>query len=593
MSPDECTECNRGYLLINKKCEVCDKKRGYANISGDCQEICGDGIRLGGRQCDDGNTLNGDGCSSECEIENGWKCSGGTPYTPDKCEKLSNINLEAIPIADVPQTKLKFTSDVVVLGDWREIIAIYSLSLLQFFEDFSIIRKSGNEFILNLENFPASSPTEVFEIRIIRPHLLLDAQKGVPVTFSAKSITLDFSSKFQSGVAGQTARTFMATTTAALGTSFITLAVTGSAKLVMKMVDSLQIIPLLPLLSINFPSFTIDLFKIVKFATFGWIPNLFEIIGNAIDLDMSNQYQIPPPKFLENGFKTQFLLNSGRFICLGVTLVLVSLGLKPFSRSKNPLIQKVIGVLTPSTMIKTFITAYNLILIGSLLQVINTDFRTGFTIASSIIAIVSLGVLVFLPLMLYNFTQKNERFFSDKAFIQRYGAIYLEYDEKNFWGRNFIVFNLIYKALFALSLVCFNKMPYLQVTGILLSKVLMVGTLILTKPYKTQRENITQIVIEIFLTLLLSSILFYLIEKGPANTRAGGFFSTMIQVVLIIILAINLGLSLHTQYKTIKAICKTEKKIPIRSLKEIRRPYKIQKAAVIKSKPIARTYIRR
>jgi cysteine-rich repeat protein len=39
-----------------------------------CVPICGDGILKGGETCDDGNTLNGDGCSMYCLTEPG--CSG-------------------------------------------------------------------------------------------------------------------------------------------------------------------------------------------------------------------------------------------------------------------------------------------------------------------------------------------------------------------------------------------------------------------------------------------------------------------------------------------------------------------------------------
>ena len=41
-----------------------------------CIDRCGDGVRLNNSalQCDDGNLINGDGCSSTCMIERGWKC---------------------------------------------------------------------------------------------------------------------------------------------------------------------------------------------------------------------------------------------------------------------------------------------------------------------------------------------------------------------------------------------------------------------------------------------------------------------------------------------------------------------------------------
>lgn len=52
-----------------------------------CTDICGDGKIMPSNPattyCDDGNVLEGDGCSSLCVIEGGYTCSGGTQLTPD------------------------------------------------------------------------------------------------------------------------------------------------------------------------------------------------------------------------------------------------------------------------------------------------------------------------------------------------------------------------------------------------------------------------------------------------------------------------------------------------------------------------------
>ena len=48
-------------------------------------ETCGDGIRMLSTGCDDGNTVSGDGCSSTCTVESGYSCQGGSPISPDVC----------------------------------------------------------------------------------------------------------------------------------------------------------------------------------------------------------------------------------------------------------------------------------------------------------------------------------------------------------------------------------------------------------------------------------------------------------------------------------------------------------------------------
>jgi fibro-slime domain-containing protein len=41
---------------------------------GSCTSKCGDGLVVN-EECDDGNTNDGDGCSHECKVENGWECN--------------------------------------------------------------------------------------------------------------------------------------------------------------------------------------------------------------------------------------------------------------------------------------------------------------------------------------------------------------------------------------------------------------------------------------------------------------------------------------------------------------------------------------
>jgi cysteine-rich repeat protein len=59
----------------------------YCGGNGDSCAICGSGTRPFGssKQCDDNNTVDGDGCSSLCRIECGYQCTGGSSEHPDTC----------------------------------------------------------------------------------------------------------------------------------------------------------------------------------------------------------------------------------------------------------------------------------------------------------------------------------------------------------------------------------------------------------------------------------------------------------------------------------------------------------------------------
>jgi cysteine-rich repeat protein len=88
--------CDDGNLRNDDGCDVsCVVEPGFGCIdpispptTGDvCRTICGDGIRAGSETCDDGNAANSDGCSSTCAVESGFTCADpAAPLAaPDVC----------------------------------------------------------------------------------------------------------------------------------------------------------------------------------------------------------------------------------------------------------------------------------------------------------------------------------------------------------------------------------------------------------------------------------------------------------------------------------------------------------------------------
>ena len=85
------TTCGDGVVEGLEKCEGsledgCTTECQLApqcDENGQCTSVCGDGLLLG-EGCDDGNEVNGDGCSSSCEVEPGYKCDG--EVTSGDCE---------------------------------------------------------------------------------------------------------------------------------------------------------------------------------------------------------------------------------------------------------------------------------------------------------------------------------------------------------------------------------------------------------------------------------------------------------------------------------------------------------------------------
>ena len=90
-------KCNHFGENCNKFCDpvITCGGHGVCDFDGECLSspmcdgvdthaaVCGDGLRLGSEECDDDNTISGDGCSSECTVEDGFVCLGGCSHTGD------------------------------------------------------------------------------------------------------------------------------------------------------------------------------------------------------------------------------------------------------------------------------------------------------------------------------------------------------------------------------------------------------------------------------------------------------------------------------------------------------------------------------
>jgi cysteine-rich repeat protein len=95
---DEGEECDDGNQVSGDGCsELCQTESGYlCKDAGDgngtsCFSVgkCGDGTRsLIAEECDDGNTVAGDGCSPSCRVESGWSCTAES----SECQLVTSLH---------------------------------------------------------------------------------------------------------------------------------------------------------------------------------------------------------------------------------------------------------------------------------------------------------------------------------------------------------------------------------------------------------------------------------------------------------------------------------------------------------------------
>jgi cysteine-rich repeat protein len=101
-----------GYAFGNLLCSTCLIDTSGCYNTGGGSEMCGNGIKEAGEQCDDGNLKSGDGCSAGCRLEN-WKCGNGIREGAEECDDGNTNTGDGC----TPTCKLEFTPPAPVCGN--------------------------------------------------------------------------------------------------------------------------------------------------------------------------------------------------------------------------------------------------------------------------------------------------------------------------------------------------------------------------------------------------------------------------------------------------------------------------------------------
>ncbi len=87
--------CGNGIVEAGEDCDDGNNLNGDG-CSGSCMDEstseCGNGTVETGEECDDGNTTNGDGCSATCQDESTPECGNGTVETGEDCDDGNTTN---------------------------------------------------------------------------------------------------------------------------------------------------------------------------------------------------------------------------------------------------------------------------------------------------------------------------------------------------------------------------------------------------------------------------------------------------------------------------------------------------------------------
>ena len=301
-----CEEINPGYLTVGGDIE-CHGTFGY-NISH--IEKCGDGLYLGLVECDDGNILEGDGCSSSCTIESGYKCIHNTGL-PDVCYDvraptatliIKKGNMLEIAFSEEVQCEVNSTILLSTMTIWIEGAKDECAITVKPYTNFTAFSHFTKFMVQGTVPCSLKGKAETVFVRFERSELIKDlgnnalSNKLLQAAMLRYIYVSDSQAAAISGAGSSFTASSLATFGLVIGVSLLQSAAVGSFWV---FVNMLQILSYVPAINCDFPYnlevFLTDYLSVSKvsfpFAILpSWVPNPLSYVSRFVTTPFNSRF---------------------------------------------------------------------------------------------------------------------------------------------------------------------------------------------------------------------------------------------------------------------------------------------------------------
>lgn len=589
-----CTQCytSNGYVLLNSTCQDCRNITGYYDATGVisqsnsltlrealnqvCKEICGDGRTLGQLECDDGNTQDGDGCSHDCRVEEGWKCWEPVFEGVSICKDLTAPSAVLVYMGKTQegvQANFTFTEIVVFEGDLDSLIEVQIERISLFSWSFTAIRNSS--YILSISAHESIKSGTLLTLQITTPALIKDTNgNSLPNSTFATIITDDFTLS-SSIVAERTAYGAGAGLALAASSSFLTSALAGtSLSFLWGLIEALQLINYLSFMSVSFPDNLKAFLRALNFANFAFLPGF---------VDNIEEFESPPEPFEAQKWSSGFIANSNNIITLWIA-VLGGFLLVWLLKSLFPVfswLRKLFQLFTYSIFLRCALETCLQLCLTISLQLrtpIPTQITGYLSLLMAIFALIGLILLHFT--LISQVTCKSYQVVESERHRERLETLYEGLKVRSQVTRSFTLFQTGRKALFTVSLVYLSPFPLPQALFLLALNGVLTLILAIIRPYKAKLTgNVFWCASELLLTLVLGLI--SVLTQGLSFDQRNRLGWAVI-ALLISLISLHFTLLIYVQYQAFKQLIakvnsryRPQSSDRIQSLIEAERGYKV------------------
>jgi len=541
-----------------------------------CQEICGDGQNMGKLECDDGNEINGDGCTNLCKIEEGYKCSHPTNGL-DTCIDIKPPSA----ILEVKKGNLliiQFNELVTVSVDSQTLLSQYmEIAIEGLKEECSIIKNIAVDFpkMTNLSSIQLRVNAtcllhgfvETYIIKFTQPSLIKDLAGNIlnsPV-LTAKTLRAIYISPEEQAVVDGTGSSFtassMVTFGVVIGMSALQSTVVGGF---WSFVNMVQIISYIPILKLEIP-YNLEIF-LTEYLTVSKVAIPFKLLPKEIPNPLDFLAAFVTDSLGENfkicGYETfSFIYNFGQelttWVCIFGFYVLLCLLDVVLPKNSCRLIRRwkkdyeyngVIRILIETNMNLVFCAFLNIWIAHP-----NNVARKLSLAGACIAGFLAFGFIV----KSFNLVEKPRRVLKTARFKETYGNIVedLKVLKRGLWSRYYYPIYLIRRLFYAVVLIVLIDYPFIQLWLIIFGTTIpMLLYLSIVRPFDKLVNNVLNIYNEAVVLICYSTV--GILNSGRFKSRTvmntGWFLVGLVLLSLAASWVVMLPGATKELYNTIK-----------------------------------------
>lgn len=410
LSDKTCMKCPSGSELADGECrKKCITGYKYKAEAPYCEEICGDGLNLGAFECDDGNVLDGDGCSSNCKIEQNTVCANKNDKSMCKVYGCS-INVAD----DMDHIKISFNFVVNKIESIAQNIKVYivhsSLRMLsnESKEEIKILQTKNidsSNILLKLDTKTIES-TSSDKLEVIFSEMPIPNGTNMTVQLSKVSASAKPTFKVEPSLVPKVVLCLaIAIASLHIAISYI---LTEDSHTGWNLIETIQLIAVIKIISLNkIPSYFYSLVETAGYTIFSFSPLSQE---NTTSID-----------FINNAWPLMALI--------AITFGLYGL-LKGLSKLQNRFslcfLTKALSWFEFSLILRILRLSEFPLAMYCIAQLSNFSVATA-TPVSSIFSILVLCALIVWVVAQFLFTRRYKVHMNSLIFKQQYGSLYTKY----------------------------------------------------------------------------------------------------------------------------------------------------------------------